>query len=609
MQTIHRRRFVLTAAAVVICLAVQVAWAAGSQSTARPSVRTPIEHVIVVIGENHTFDSLLATYVPKHGATVRNLLSQGIINADGSPGPKFSLAEQRSAELAHRYMLDPPRAPAYAHLPRPRLTGVQDMEFNGVGRGVDERFPAGLPNGPFQITRYVPYPRAHAAPTLASATVGLAAATGDPVHRFFQMWQQTGGDNAKLDLYVWVGISAGAGGDTDGVTQQDPGQGGEAMGFVNMSAGDAAYLREMADAYAISDNYHQAVMGGTGMNFFALSTADSPVFNLGGKLDTPPANQIEDPDPVPGSENFYRRDGYQGGSYVNCADPTQPGVDAILSVLARKGVKSRCEPGAYYLVNNYGAGFDLDGRRRPLGAGHYTYPPQNVPTIAEALSARGISWKWYTGGREAADLRAEVAKLHLSLDAARSMQYNDIGDPLVASIAVMSRRELRSRLQGSTAFFQDVAMNRLPAVSFVVPKNIDSGHPGYSVIANYEDALRSIVRGVQANKHLWAHTAIIATTDEGGGYFDSGYIQVLDFFGDGPRIPLLVISPHAKRGHVDHVYNDHASILKFIERNWGLQPLSARSRDNFSNPVADAADPYRPVNGPAIGDLMSMFEF
>ena len=62
-------------------------------------------------------------------------------------------------------------------------------------------------------------------------------------------------------------------------------------------------------------------------------------------------------------------------------------------------------------------------------------------------------------------------------------------------------------------------------------------------------------------------------------------------------------------GHVAHSYADHVSILKFIERNWRLEPLSARSRDNLPNPIADEDDPYVPVNGPAISDLFVMFEF
>ena len=100
--------------------------------------------------------------------------------------------------------------------------------------------------------------------------------------------------------------------------------------------------------------------------------------------------------------------------------------------------------------------------------------------------------------------------------------------------------------------------------------------------------------------------AIIVTYDEGGGYYDSGYIQPVDFFGDGPRVPLLFISPHARKGFVDHTYYDHASILKFIERNWGMPPISFRSRDNLPNPQHDKTSVYEPKNRPAIGDLMNL---
>jgi phospholipase C len=86
---------------------------------------------------------------------------------------------------------------------------------------------------------------------------------------------------------------------------------------------------------------------------------------------------------------------------------------------------------------------------------------------------------------------------------------------------------------------------------------------------------------------LEAQTALFITFDEGGGYYDSGFIQPIDFFGDGPRVPLVVVSPYSKGGHVAHSYADHVSILKFIERNWRLEPLSARSRDNLPNPFGD----------------------
>jgi acid phosphatase len=602
------RSIVLT----ITCVASSFTWAANGIHTKHASHRapkTPIENLIVIVGENQTFDGLFATYVPKPGATVRNLLSEGIIDGDGNPGPRFALATQRKGAPQTVYMLDPPRAGAYPTLPAPRLIGVQDQKFHDVVNSVDSRFPNGMANGPFQITHYVPYPKENSTPTFGSATTALSGATGDPVHRFFQMWQQTGGDNSKPDLFAWVAITTGMGADTAGITAADPGQGGELMGFVNMHRGDASYLRSLADGYAMSDNHHQFIMGGTGMNFFSIPTADLPVYKIGGALAAPPPGQIENPNPAPGSENFFRQDGYQGGSYVNCSDAQQPGVSAILGVLQKKGVASHCEPGAYYLVNNYGAGYDVDGHTQPLGPKNYTYPPQTVPTIAESLSKAGVSWGWYTGAREAADVRVEMKTLHLSLDAARRLQYNDIGDPLVASSAVMTQPALKSKLKGLTSFDRDVAHGTLPAVSFLVPKNLDSGHPGYSVEASYEDFVRTVITEVQAHPKLWAHTAILVTTDEGGGHFDTGFIQVLDFFGDGPRIPMIVVSPFAKRGYVDHSYTDHASIAKFIEYNWDLPRLSARSRDNLPDPVASPEDPYKPTNGPAVGDLLTLFSF
>lgn len=67
-----------------------------------------------------------------------------------------------------------------------------------------------------------------------------------------------------------------------------------------------------------------------------------------------------------------------------------------------------------------------------------------------------------------------------------------------------------------------------------------------------------------------AETAVFITFDEAGGYWDSGFIQSIDFFGDGPRIPLLILSPYSTGGKVYRNYSDHVSIDKFIERNWSL---------------------------------------
>jgi len=135
------------------------------------------------------------------------------------------------------------------------------------------------------------------------------------------------------------------------------------------------------------------------------------------------------------------------------------------------------------------------------------------------------------------------------------------------------------------------------------------GHPSSSKLDLFEGFTKKIIDLVRANPSLWKDTAIFITFDEGGGYYDSGYVQPLDFFGDGKRIPLIAVSPYAKEGHISHDYTDHVSILKFIERNWGLAPVTTRSRDNFPNPVVNEDNPYVPLNTPAIGDLFDLFDF
>jgi phospholipase C len=108
---------------------------------------------------------------------------------------------------------------------------------------------------------------------------------------------------------------------------------------------------------------------------------------------------------------------------------------------------------------------------------------------------------------------------------------------------------------------------------------------------------------------LTKDTAIFITFDEGGGYYDSGYVQPVDYFGDGTRIPLLVVSPYAHEGKVGHVYYDHVSLDKFIERNWSLPTISGRSRDNLPEPKSSGASAYVPTNSPALGDLFGLFDW
>jgi phospholipase C len=156
--------------------------------------------------------------------------------------------------------------------------------------------------------------------------------------------------------------------------------------------------------------------------------------------------------------------------------------------------------------------------------------------------------------------------------------------------------------------YSDISKHSLPAVSVVKPSGYTDGHPSSSKLNLFEGFVKKIVDQVESSSYA-KDTAIFITFDEGGGYFDSGYVQPLDFFGDGTRIPLLVVSPFVSQGHISHEYADHVSIIKFIERNWGLQPITQRSRDNFQNPIASPNNPYVPVNSPAISDLFDLFDF
>jgi phospholipase C len=71
---------------------------------------------------------------------------------------------------------------------------------------------------------------------------------------------------------------------------------------------------------------------------------------------------------------------------------------------------------------------------------------------------------------------------------------------------------------------------------------------------------------------------------------------------------MIAVSNYSKGGYISHTYTDHVSVLKFIEANWSVPPITKRSRDNLPNPTS-GADPYKPTNGPAIGDLTDLFNF
>ena len=710
-QILHGMRNTMFSLAVVQ-MSVGPVLAATAESVSNPGLghtRTPIKHVIVIIGENRSFDHVFATYEPKHGETVNNLLSEGIVKLDKNknavPGPNFRKAQQLAAsDLGPQdsFLLSPPKAQfANNTLPAPlaggptgangyfsganpcnttpALSAVECAQIseNGLpsdayykdlasgGSGLTGKVPdtrisdvTNLPAGPFQLTN--------------ETTFDYNAYSASPVHRFYQMWQQLdcstehashanpSGCNGQLFSWVEVTVGAGANGAAQpanfsteySAAAKTTGEGSTALGFYNVQKGDAPYFKSLADTYAMSDNFHQSVNGGTGANHIMFGHGDMLYYsNSKGEAAVPPNNvavftapyngaanpdkgvvgEIENPNPAKNTNNWYTEDGYGnsfnsgfpppftvspasgGGSYTDCSDIKQPGVEPIVSYLKSlpRPIKSNCESGHYYLLNNYNPGYFGNGKNASTDQNPsntpFTIPPSTVRSIGDTLNENFISWKYY--GDQWNNYVNDPYQLNYGTNGPNADEYCNICNPFQYDISTMSHPEqIAAHIQDSQNLDADIVGNTLPAVSIVKPSGYVDGHPASSKLDLFEGFVKKIVDEVHESAYA-DDTAIFITFDEGGGYYDSGYVQPLDYFGDGTRIPLLVVSKFTKAGHISHEYADHVSILKFIERNWGLETVSRRSRDNYPNPISSKSNAYVPENSPAIGDLFDLFTF
>ena len=275
-------------------------------------------------------------------------------------------------------------------------------------------------------------------------------------------------------------------------------------------------------------------------------------------------------------------------------------------------INPRCQKGHYYLLNNYNPGYFGDGSNAFTDTNPnntvFTIPPSSTPSIGDTMLAAKVSWKYY--GDQWNNYVKDKYQLNYGAIGKDTDEYCTICNPFQYDTSIMANAAIRTaHIQDTANLYADIKNGTLPAVSIVKPSGLVDGHPASSKLDLFEGFSKKIIDAVKANPTLWKDTAIFITFDEGGGYYDSGYVQPLDFFGDGTRIPLIVVSPWTKPGHISHDYSDHVSILKFIERNWGLPTVTKRSRDNFPNPVTAPGYPYIPVNSPAIDDLFSLFDF
>jgi phospholipase C len=610
--------------AILVCAALSGAGISSARADGEGRGRhdretaSPIKHVIIIVGENRSFDHLFATYVPRHGRDkVLNLLSEGIVNADGSPGPNFAKAHQFqivAAPNGGKFFIsaDAAQKQLYATLPPPDLAGVgavspytailgipggdpglppEDQFLFATGGsglpvtlGPDTRITdvSALPPGPFQMT---------------GPTMPFDAFTGDTIHQYFQMYQQM--DCAIDAEHVSRGNPTGCLHDLQsaitttyntppGGTPHDTGQ---TMAIFNMQQGDAPFFKFLADNYSSSDNYHQPVMGGTGPDSQPLGFADQVFFSDGnGHPATPKAANIYNADPAAGTLNLYTH----RAQWFDCSNPSNPGIGAITDYLHSLpfAVDTKCGAGMFWQAVNVNPAFTPKG----LPQSGLVVPQTNQRSIGDVLSAHGITWKYYGGGFDADGTSSPF-----------NGSYCNICNPFEYQANYPS--VVPDHMRDVTDLFTDLKNGTLPAVSYVKPDGTMDGHPASSKWTLFEAFAENIVQLAQGNKQLWAETAIFITVDEGGGYYDSGFIQPVDFFGTGPRIPMIAVSPFSKGGRISHAYNEHSSFVKFVERNWKLgTTLSDRSRDNLPNPVQEGGS-YVPRNMPAIGDLFDLFDF
>src|SRR6266436_8576870 len=425
--------------------------------------RTPIKHVIVLIGENRSFDHIFATYKPKKGESVKNLLSEGIINADGTPGPRFSKAAQFQATAPFRteyfISLNKSEKAPYTTLPAPTLNFSPSPDASIIGFATEPPpFPPATPaaflaaiepsletadlgllttgasgqNNTFVLTpvpdfdtRVANFNSLQNGPfPLKGASLPYDSYTGDTTHRLFEMWQQSDCNIANAtpdnpsgclsDLYPFVITSYTSEPDPFSFPisgQVDDNGGGNSMAFYDAQGGDAPVLKSLADQFSMSDNFHQSFMGGTGANHVMLGTGDAIFWADNNHATTPPSH-IANPNPLPGSNNQYTVDINFDGNFTECGDPTQPGIKPITDYLASLPYhpNPRCEPGHFYMVNNDSPGFLPDGRRDTKGiASGGSIPPSDVKTVGEALNEKNISWAYYGGAYNAA---VKLAKLN-----------------------------------------------------------------------------------------------------------------------------------------------------------------------------------------------------
>ncbi len=222
------------------------------------------------------------------------------------------------------------------------------------------------------------------------------------------------------------------------------------------------------------------------------------------------------------------------------------------------------------------------------GAGETRIPPQGfeMQTIFDRLQAAGVDWKFYIQNYD-----PSVTYRNPNLDSAKSAQL--IWAPVLNFARFLDDPALNSRIVDLDEYFRDLANDTLPAVAFMVPSGA-SEHPPGDVTNGHYFATKVITSLMRSES--WWNSLFVLTYDDWGGWYDHVTPPQIDSEGYGYRVPTLFISPYVRHGTIDSTVYDYTSILRFIEENWKLQPLTAR--DATANSIGAALDLARAPAAP-----------
>jgi phospholipase C len=206
--------------------------------------------------------------------------------------------------------------------------------------------------------------------------------------------------------------------------------------------------------------------------------------------------------------------------------------------------------------------FSLEPVFAPCNAGLKVSGPYTFQNVGDQLTAKGVSWGWF----------AE--------DLGNCGSYVSQENPF----QFFASTHASTNVADFSKFTAALSAGNLPAVSFIQPAPGHSTHPGGGSVTDGLIWLDGLIQQIQASP-VWNNAAVIVVWDSGGGWWDHVSPPQVDTQGLGFRVPMLLISPFAKKGYISHVQMDDVSILRLIQEVNGLPSLNARNQ--LSNDLSD----------------------